>query len=284
MANKGMERWLPVVALGGFAAWMAFRGKGAASPLPQSPGQPAGSAWRPPAPPEFLPLTDDQADMLLQSWSYPYIPGVANVSRDNPALSDYVSALSAVLAKRRTKSSNEGAAGDLYWDPTSMYAYYTPNTLRQVVLTAAGYYQIPAEWIWGQLWAESKRDPRARWFGGSASAAINAGTTALGIAGETRTQFERERAAGGTLHNGLHALNVVPHMAIWRMAEAMRRGAEAKGDLLTPDEVVWFWEEGSTGGPKGAGNHIKKYGPSVYKPDKSEVYFGADVPPWMNIR
>ena len=72
-------------------------------------------------------------------------------------------------------------------------------------------------------------------------------------------------------------------MAIWRMAESMRRGAEAKGDMLTPDEAVSFWERGELYGPKGEGDYILKYGPSVYKPDKSQTYFGGNVPPWQNI-
>ena len=73
--------------------------------------------------------------------------------------------LSAVLGKRRERESDGYPAGTLYWDAAGqgMFDYYTPNQLREVVTTAAGYFQIPAEWIWGQLYRESKRDPRTRW-------------------------------------------------------------------------------------------------------------------------
>lgn len=285
---KGFEKWAPVIALGAFAAWAATRGgkRGQAAPLPSTT---ANGGFLVPPPPTFPEVRGQDEISSLRAWGYPYVPGIAKVSRDNPGLPEYVAALDALLNRRRAQESSKGAgdAGELYWDPSGqlMFEYYTPNTLRQVVTTAAGYFQIPAEWIWGQLYAESRRDPKARWYGGSVSKAVAAGTSALGIAQQTRTQYDREKAAGGVLNTSGHHLSVVPHMAIWRMAEALRRGAEENGGrLLTPDQVVSWWERGELYGPQGEGAHISKHGPSVHKPDTSTFFFGGDVPPWDNFR
>lgn len=271
-----LERWGPVIALGAFAAWVSTRARGGAkAALPAPSPRTAVSEWRAPPPPTLEPPAS-----LLPEWAFPYIPGIARVDKDSPDTADYITSLSTLFGLKNPKT------GKLYWDPRAagLEEYYTPNTLRKVAITAAGYHAIPAEWIWGQLMKESRRNPSQMWTEGGPSAAILAGSSGLGIAQQTRTQYRRERDAGGRMHRiGPHAWGIIPHLAIWRMAEAMRRGAEEAGRNLTPDEAAAYWDRGSLATVAGEGKHILRYGPSVYKPDKSAESFSADVAPWQNM-
>lgn len=150
----------------------------------------------------------------------------------------------------------------------ALRSQYSKESIRQMVLTLASTYGIPAELLWGAMLQESGARPVGI-FAGNVEKAQAKRSSAFGMTQVTRTRYKSEAPLLGQPFNQLpHSALIQPDLALAYMAASYDRGFKQKGGdrSKVPPWAGQWWAGGDINGvgAQRKQNYILTHGPSVW--------------------
>lgn len=162
-------------------------------------------------------------------------------------------------------------------DLPAIRAHYNLSRLRRIARAAAKAWGVPAEWVWGIMWRESKWTPIGV-YGHSAekarAVAGGKGSSAYGMAQMLGSRFRGEKSWAQSRYPGAitwtHQDLVDPKRTIWTVAASLRRAVEKHGaaNLTASGNRLlgqWWASPGrDTAGSERKARDIRDKGPDVW--------------------